>query len=80
MAFVLSSQSNRSAESTRHQAACRVHTCLRCHTAISSTEPCSFVFALYRICAPCAGQQQVAARLPASRTPWGADLARTQRR
>jgi len=77
MAFVLR-QSIRSLQ-TRASSACRVHTCIRCQSTVSSTEPCSFVPELIQVCPTCAGQEHALAHLPTSRGVWGSRLARTYR-
>jgi hypothetical protein len=79
MALALRQPTRREESSSRPAPVCRVHTCLRCHTAITSSEPCSFVPSAWRTCLTCAGQEQVLKHLPPSRAPWGAALARTRR-
>jgi hypothetical protein len=80
MGFAASSrQPLRTVEQPRSLSVCRVHSCARCHTAVDSAEPCSFVPAVKTICGACRGQEQVILHLPKSRTVWGASLARARR-
>jgi hypothetical protein len=81
MAFALRRDFDRSSiEPSRSSApVCRVHSCRRCGSGISSGEPCSFVASIASVCRPCRGQEAVLTHLPVSRTIWGASLARARR-
>jgi hypothetical protein len=62
--------------SLRSTTVCRIHSCVRCKSAIDSAEPCSFVRTELRICGVCRGQEQVLKHLPLRRGNWAAGLAR----
>jgi len=80
MAFALRRDFARSSiEPSRSATVCRVHSCRRCGSAISSGEPCSFVASIASVCRACRGQEAALAHLPVSRTIWGASLARARR-
>jgi len=80
MGFAASSRKPvRIGEHSRSLSVCRVHSCARCHTAVDSAEPCSFVPAVKAVCATCRGQEQVILQLPKSPTLWGAGLASARR-
>jgi hypothetical protein len=79
MAFALHRKSSPHFDSAPVATLCRVHTCVRCQSGLTSRQPCSFVPAMGRACAACSSQEHVLVHLPASRTPWGAALARTRR-
>ena len=77
MAFALR-QTVRSLQ-PRAASVCRVHTCIRCQSSVSSTEPCSFLPEMIQVCPRCAAQEHAVAHLPGSRRLWGASLARAYR-
>jgi hypothetical protein len=79
MAFALRQDFARSSFEPHRAPVCRVHTCLRCGTAQSSSEPCSFALSAASVCGACRGQEQVLRHLPVSRSVWGAGLARSRR-
>jgi len=80
MGFAASSrQPLRIVEHSRSLSVCRVHSCSRCHTAVDSAEPCSFVATVKTVCGGCRTQEQVILHLPKTRGVWGASLATARR-